>query len=477
MSFSDSSQKTKPLNFFILAMINVAAICSIRNWPLNAQYGFSSLFFYLIAALGFFIPSALVSAELASAWPKNGGIYSWVKEAFGHKIGFLAIWLQWIENVVYYPAALSFVSVCIAQAFDPKFADNPYFTLAMILVLFWGATYVNLQGMKVSGLFSTSGVIAGTIIPGVLIIALGFIWYFSSNAKELTFSFPTFFPDLSGINQLSFLAGTMLGFAGIEMSAAHARDVINPKKEFPKAILLATSIILLLSVLGTLAIALVIPQKEINLLSGGIDALIRFFEVYHLTFLKPLLSLLIGLGAFSTVLTWIIGPSRALLTAAQDGDLPPFLHKTNKNNMPVSMLVFQGVIVSVLALIFLLMPDVASSFWVLIALASILYSTMYIIMFATGIKLRYSQPHTPRPYCVPGGNLGMWIWGLTGSVVSMFVIVIGLFPPDTIKDTFFYFCTLLIGYVLFLTAPFMILLFKKPHWNLDKNKVSEGENT
>jgi putative glutamate/gamma-aminobutyrate antiporter len=468
---------SKPLNFFILAMINVAAICSIRNWPLNAQYGLSSLFFYLIAAIGFFIPSALVSAELASAWPKNGGIYAWVKEAYGHKMGFLAVWLQWIENVVYYPAALSFVSVCIAYAFDEKLAGNPYFTLIMVLILFWGATFINLQGMKISGLFSTAGVISGTIIPGFLIIALGLIWYFSSNPTQINFSTASFLPNLSDVNKLSFLAGTMLGFAGIEMSAAHARDVANPKKEFPKAILLSTTLILILSVLGTLAIAIVIPQNEINLLSGGIDALVKFFEVYHLNFLKPLLSLLIGLGAFSTVLTWIIGPSRALLTAAQDGDLPAFLHKTNKNNMPVAMLILQGCIVSVLALIFLLMPDVASSFWVLIALVSILYSTMYVMMFITGIKLRYIQKDTPRPYCVPYGNIGMWICGLVGAVVSLFVIIIGFFPPDTIKNTFSYFFTLFIGYVLFVTAPFIILLFKKPSWNIDKSKVSEGESS
>ncbi len=472
----DNKTQSKPLNFFILAMINVAAICSIRNWPLNAQYGLSSLFFYLFAALGFFIPSALISAELASGWPKNGGIYAWVKEAFGHKIGFLAIWLQWIENVVYYPAALSFVSVCIAYVIDPALASNQFFTFSMILVLFWGATFVNLQGMRLSGIISTLGVISGTIVPGVLIIGLGLAWYLKGNSLEFNLSWDGFIPDLSHVNQLSFLAGTMLGFAGIEMSAAHARDVANPKKEYPKAILLSTSIILILSVLGTLAVCAVIPKNEINLLSGGIDALIKFFNVYHLSFLIPFLSLLVGFGAFSSVLTWIIGPSRALLTAAQDGDLPPILHKTNKNSMPVAMLMLQGIIVSFLALVFLLMPDVASSFWILLALASILYSGMYVLMFATAIKLRYKSPKTPRPYRVPFGNPGMWVLSGTGLIVSIFVIIIGLLPPDNIKDPIAYVIAIVTGFVIFILSPFIILLFKKPHWNVDKKRVSEGEN-
>lgn len=472
---TSSSNNSRPLNFFLLAMINVAAICSIRNWPLNAQYGFSSLFFYLIAALGFFIPSALVSAELASAWPKNGGIYAWVKEALGHKMGFLAVWLQWIENVVYYPAALSFVAVCIANCFNPSLASNQFFTFIMILILFWGATFVNLQGMKISGIVSSSGVITGTIVPGLLIIGLGFVWFFSKNCREISFCLDSLIPNLSNINQLSFLAGTMLGFAGIEMSAAHARDVPNPKKEFPKAILLSTLIILSLSVLGTLAIAIVIPKNDINLLSGGIDALSAFFKYYGLSFMMPALSLLVGFGAFSTVLTWIIGPSRALLTAAQDGDLPPLLHQMNARKMPVSMLMLQGWIVTALALVFLLLPDISSSFWILIALASILYSVMYVIMFVAAIKLRYTHSHVERPYAVAFGKVGMWIVAGIGSIVSSFVVVIGFLPPAHIQNKWQYVGILLAGFIISMVAPFVILMFKKPSWNKDKDKVHEGE--
>jgi putative glutamate/gamma-aminobutyrate antiporter len=475
MSNQQKNSSSRPLNFFLLAMINVAAICSIRNWPLNAQYGFSSLFFYIAAAIGFFIPSALVSAELASGWPKNGGIYAWVKEAFGHKAGFLAVWLQWVENVVYYPAALSFVAICISYSIDPSLAQNQYFTFFTILLLFWGATFINLQGMKISGLVSSLGVLSGTIVPGLLIIGLGIFWYFSNQPSAISMDLKSFIPDLSGINQLSFLAGTMLGFAGIEMSAAHARDVPNPRKEFPKAIMLSTFIILALSILGTLAIAVAIPQNQINLLSGGIDALILFFKQYHLSFLIPLLSLLIGFGAFSTVLTWIIGPSRALLTAAQDGDLPPILHKTNSKQMPVSMLVLQGIIVTFLATVFLVLPDVSSSFWVLIALASILYSAMYVIMFITAIKLRYSQPNVERPYKIGLGNAGMWVVSTLGSLVSLFVIVVGFLPPDHIVNKGRYVTILLSGFFIFLLTPFFILMFKNPNWNVDKDKVTEGE--
>ncbi|MBM3191463.1 MAG: amino acid permease, partial [Chlamydiae bacterium] len=245
-----------------------------------------------------------------------------------------------------------------------------------------------------------------------------------------------------------------------------------------KAILLSTLIILGLSVLGTLAVAIVIPHERINLLSGGIDALRYFFQAYHLEWMMPLLSLLIGFGSFSAVVTWIIGPSRGLLTAAQDGDLPPFLHKTNSYGMPTTMLIVQGFIVTVLSSIFLFIPDISSSFWILIALASILYNMMYIMMFVAAIMLKYQQPHTPRPYAIPGNKLGMWMIGGLGLLVAGFTFIIGFFPPSNITfSTTSYVLTLVLGTALFATLPFLILIFKRSSWNIDKAKVTEGEST
>ena len=96
MTQTGSNPTKRVLGVFTLTMINVAAIQSLRNLPVMAEVGWASVFFYLIAAIGFFIPSALVSAELSTGWPSTGGVYTWVKEAFGPRWGFVAIWLQWI---------------------------------------------------------------------------------------------------------------------------------------------------------------------------------------------------------------------------------------------------------------------------------------------------------------------------------------------------------------------------------------------
>src|SRR5579863_4249534 len=85
-----------------LTLLITGAIDSIRNLPAAALFGSSLVFFFFFAAIVFLIPTALVSAEL-SASMEEGGIYQWTRSAFGERIGFLAVWLQWINNVVWFP--------------------------------------------------------------------------------------------------------------------------------------------------------------------------------------------------------------------------------------------------------------------------------------------------------------------------------------------------------------------------------------
>ena len=139
----------RPLNAFIIAMINIAAICNIANLSIFAGNGLTSLFYLAVALLSFFLPVALVSAELASGWPQRG-VYIWVREALGEKMGFLAIWLQWAENIVWYPAPLSFLASTLAYIYKPDLVESKVYIMVAILTIFWVITLINLFGMKIS---------------------------------------------------------------------------------------------------------------------------------------------------------------------------------------------------------------------------------------------------------------------------------------------------------------------------------------
>ena len=455
------------IGVFTLAMINVAAICSIKNWPLTAEYGFASIFFFILATLLFFIPSSLVSAELATGWPERGGVFVWVKEALGHRWGFLAIWLQWANNIVWYPTVLSFIAATFAFSFNPALAENKLYTFIVILSTFWGATFINMRGMKMSGLISSVGALLGTIIPGLLIIGMGLVWMILGRPSQIAFTASSFFPSITGASQLVFLAGLVLGLAGMEMSAVHARDVHNPQKNYPRAIWLSAIIIIGLSVLGTLAIAIVIPKGEISLVAGGMEAIAHFLKSYNWGWSVPIVSILVAIGALGQMSTWLVGPSKGLLAAAQSGELPPSLHKENKFGMPVNLLIFQGIIATIFSCVFLFLPDVSSSFWILLAITGQLYLIMYLLMFASAIVLRYKKPEVKRTYKVPGGHLGMWIVAGLGFLSSLAAILIGFVPPGQLDtgNIFFYESFLILGTLLLTLAPFIILLFKKKSWD------------
>ncbi|MEL7432029.1 MAG: amino acid permease [Chlamydiota bacterium] len=447
------------ISLFLLVMINISAICSIRNWPLAAAYEFSSLFLMFMVCLFFFLPIAFVSAELATGWPESGGVFVWIKEAFGHQMGFLSIWYLWLTNIPWYPTLLSFIAGTAAFAFYPPLANDKTYMLVMILTLFWLATFLNLKGMKLSSQISTFGVIFGTIIPGMIIILLGITWLLCNHPLQMELSRRAFFPDLSSLNQLVLATGMLTSFAGIEMSAVHAQEVINPQKNYPRAIFLSGALIFFISALGSLSIAMVIPTEKISFVSGVLDTITLFLGAYKLSAFVPLIAIAIAIGAFGQMSTWIIGPSRGLLAAAKEGDLPIYLQGTNKKEMPLALMLLQGIIVTFLSLVFLLMPSVSSSFWLLTSLTTQFYLLMYMMMFAAAIRLKFYKADVPRSFVVPGGKVGMCLCAGIGFFTSFCAFLLGFIPPKHVDvgSDFFYTGFLLSGILLGSLTPKLLV--------------------
>ena len=317
-------QSAKVLGVFSLAMINVSLICSLRGLPTMAIYGMSIVFFLLVAVLVFLIPTALVSAELAAAWPKKGGIYIWVREAFGERMGFVAICLQWLQNLVFYPTALAATAAVIAYLFNPALAENAWFTVIVIIVVYWGAILVNLRGMKVSGMIATIGTVLGIILPGVILAVLAIIYVLSGKPLAIDVTWSSFIPDLSNVSNIVFLTGVFLFFAGLEVSGVHALEVKKPQRDYPRAIFIASVIVFVIFLFGSLAISLVIPVEDISLTAGIMQAYQSMLQTFNITWLLPSIVLLAAPGMIVQVSSWIAGPSRGLLVTAENGDLPPF---------------------------------------------------------------------------------------------------------------------------------------------------------
>lgn len=451
------SQKKHALTIFSLTMITVGSVDSIRNLPATALFGSQLIAFFILGALFFLIPTALVSAELASGWPKQGGVYIWVKEAFGKKIGFLAIWLQWIENVIWYPTILSFVAGTIGYLIDPSLAGNAYFLCLVIVTSFWGATLVNLRGMSSSALLSNICAISGLLLPMALIIGLGAAWVVGDNPVQVHFNLQSILPHLEDRSMWVSLTAIMMSFCGIEIATVHANDVENPQRAFPRALIYSVAIILSTLILGSLAIAVVLPQQDINLVAGIMQAFDAFFARYHLLWLMPVVAVMLVMGGLGGVSNWIIAPTKGLLVAAQDGNLPLAFQRVNKQGAPVVMLIGQAIIVTILSALFLFMPSVNGSYWLLTALAAQLYMLMYLLMFLAAIKLRLKAPNHPRAFRIPGGIVGMLIVAGIGMVGVLTTLVVSFMPPEGINvgSVSRYEMTLILGLLFMCSPPFV----------------------
>jgi putative glutamate/gamma-aminobutyrate antiporter len=451
-----------PITF---SLMTVAALFSLSGLTNNAEYGFSSVFFYLVPALVFFIPAALVSAMLATGWP-SGGIFTWVSAAFGRRWGFLAIWLQWFQSLTLYMTILSFSAAALAFAFNPSLSTNSIFVLSIILIIYWGSTLLNLRGVKLSSKASSLGVVFGTLLPGAFLILLAGLWLMGGNTPETSLAPEAMLPDLSNPDSYVLALGGILLFAGIEMTASHIRELKEPLKNYPRAIFLAAGIAFVIFILGTLSIAITVPQPEISLVAGIMEAFTALLSSFGILWLLPFIMALIVLGTLAQVITWIGGPSKGMLDAAKKGCLPPLFQRVNQFNIPAPILLLQGIIVTILSQVFIMMPDISSSFWILTALTAQIYLVMYAIMFASALKLRYSQPGVKPSFRIPGGSIGLWIVAGAGFLASLAGILLGFFPPvqEQTGGLGFYELFLAAGILAAISVPLLFYHFRKKSW-------------
>lgn len=469
----NNKSNTFKLSVFTLAVMNVAAVVSLRGLPAEAEYGISSAFYYLFAAVVFLIPTSMVAAELASLFSeKQGGVFRWVGEAFGSRLGFLAIWLQWLQNTIWYPTALTFGAVALAyigsdKSFDSSLASNKLYTLIVVLIIYWSATFFALRGLKMAGKITQWGSMAGTIIPAAILIIFGIIYLASGNEIALTQNQYNFFPDFTNFSNLVLASSIFLFYAGMEMSGVHVKEMDNPARNYPKAIFTGSLMTVLIFVLGTYAISFILPQSDINLIQSLLVAFDRYFELYNLSFLSPVMAIALAFGVLAGVLSWVVGPSKGLFAVGKAGYLPKFFQKTNKNGTQLNILLIQGGIVTFLSILFIFMPSVQSFYQLLSQLTVILYLIMYLLMFSAAIYLRYSQRDGVRTFRIgKKGNIGIWIVSGLGFFGSLLALVLSFIPPSQITtgSSTTWFLVLFIGAIIAVLIPFLIYSLRKPEW-------------
>ena len=443
-------------------MMTVGSVGYLGSTPATAVFGLASVFLYVLPAFVFLVPVSLVAAELASGW--QGGVYNWVREGISAPMGLLAVWCQFSQTIFYYPALLGYVGSTLAYVIDQNLASNGVYTAAIIIVLFWSGVLVSSRGAPVVARLSSSGTVIGTLIPGALLVVLGVIYLIQGNPSAAPMNAHHVLPPWNGLASIVLVVNSFFTYAGIEVTAVHVDELRNPGREYPRAIFLAMGLVLAVFILPTLAIAWVIPSGQISLTAGVMQAFDSLLTHFGTSFAVPVIAIALAVGALAGMLAWLDGPSEGLLRIGREqGYLPPYFQKLNRQGIEVHILAAQGAVITIIALLYAFIPTISRAYWIFTAMATQVYLIMYLLMFIAAVRLRRAQPDRPRGYRAHW--LGLLC--LLGGVSSVTAFVIGFVPPSQLghQSQLLYALLLVAGIlVIGIVPPLLMDRLRKPGW-------------
>ncbi|MDJ1120985.1 APC family permease [Olsenella sp. YH-ols2217] len=432
------------ISLMALVMMNVTIIGSVANDVQQAFYGLSSVTLFIIGALVFFLPTGLVAAELASGWGQRGGIFRWVGEALGPGFAFACLLILWFQTSINFGSGVASAATTIGF-YTPdwdwavQFMNHPKFQLLIMcawLAYYWLLTWMSTKGVKVFAKLTKYGVIIGTFIPLAFIVIFTVVWLAQGNVSNVTPTPEAFNPLAGGfsLTTMSLAAGVFFSFAGIDMNAAHIKQLKNPQKEFPASIFIAMILTLIIFIAGTVCIAIVTPKQDMNLVYG----LFQTYKILGATFSCPWIYVAFvwaGLAtSMASLVTNMAGPSFMLGQAARSGFLPKALQSNNKHGMPSRLMYAQMGFMTAIGFLVFLIPNIEGFVILITQSITVLYMLYYVLMFVSFLKLRHDQPNRPRLFKVPGGNFGAWLVSILGLASCIFGITLAIIPPAQVKE-------------------------------------------
>jgi amino acid transporter len=225
--------------------------------------------------------------------------------------------------------------------------------------------------------------------------------------------------------------------------------------------------VLLIFILPALAVSWIVPADGVSLTAGIMQAFSEFFSHFGLSFLVPLVAIALVCAATGGMLGWLAGPSKGLLLIGKkEGYLPPFFQKTNKQGIQVNILVSQGALTTVIALMYAFIPDVSSAYWILSVMTTQVYLVVYLLMFVAAVRLRRSQPDHPRGYRAPM----LTLLCVVGFLASLAAFAIGFIPPSQFGEgnAGLYAVLIVAGIVIIGILPaFLFYAMRKPSWKTE----------
>lgn len=428
----------RALGLWDIVAMNIVAVVGLRWIARSARLGAPSVSLWILACVVFFIPLALALIELSSRHPEQGGIYAWVRRAFGPFHGFVAGWCMWVNNLFYFPSLLLFAAANFAIFANPTLVDNRFYSIVFVLALLWLCTGLNVIGLQAGKWLQHLGAVA-TWVPAALLMICGAI-AFVSFGSATSFAPPELVPRDDLLTTMSLWSSMCFAFSGFEIASMVGQEVKDPRRTIPRGIIVAGVLVTGIYILSSSSVLVAVPASELVERSGIADAIDLTMERLGLAGLGAFTGLLLFVGAVGGTSSWVAGSARVPFAAGVDAVLPrAFAALHPRYRTPHVALVIQAVAASLLFLASVFISigggetSVQESYDILVNLTILIYFVPYLYLFAAWVRLRLRETAVEADaMTVPGGTLGVSLIAGCGFLATL--IAIGLLfvpPPDT----------------------------------------------
>lgn len=409
-----------------LVLFTVSAILLLDTLAASASIGASSLFWWLLLGVVFLIPIGLITAELATAYPEEGGLYVWIRRGLGRRWATRAVWAYWVNTAIWLPSIFILFAGVFVRLSGIELTLSQQIGVGIALA--WLTALLDILGLKIGKWVPNLGALFKMIIFAVLILAG---WNYGQThgfANPLTAD--AFRPEWK--EGLKYLPAIVYGMLGFELVSAASGEIKHPARDMPLSIIISGIIVLAFYFLATAGILAAIPASEINIVEGLIDTLALFFAE---TPGGDVIVLILGAMAlftfFSNGATWAMGCNRATAEAAAEGELPGvFAIRHKRHGGPIGAAVLMGLVCTTVLILY---GRVATSngdlFWSLFAFSAALIMLPYIGLAISFARLRFTDPSAPRPFRAPGGVVVACILALMCILTLSFAIALFVYVP------------------------------------------------
>jgi amino acid transporter len=441
----------KKVSLWKMVLFTVCGILVLDTFVAPAAIGVSSITIWVLTAILFFIPYGLINAELGAAYPEDGGIFAWVKRAFGEFHATLVGWFYWVNVAFWMPAVFVAFSWWFQLAYAP---DMSIFWGAFIAIaLCWVVVYIGIRGIELSVLVTN---IAAVTKMAVLVIfgVLGIV-YGAQNGFANSFALKEFVPSFS--DALIFAPAIVYNLLGFELISSIASEIDDPGKNIPKMTFMAGILIAGLYVFGTIGVLAATPAANVDPLDGFFYALQELSTIFGSAG-PTIFRIIMGFALFTlmaNMISWTLGGVEVLDAADLENRSKMLAHKNKKYGTADYSYVLMGVIATFLIVLnFALSGDANAVFWTILSFSFVVFLLPYLWLFPSFVKLRLHDSDVKRPYLVPGGTAGMWISAILGEFFIGLAIILLFTGGDLL-----YYLTLIIGTIL--TTIYGIMLYRR----------------